>query len=259
MGLSYNTLLGANDDHLRDTLCEAYKRSLGHTARRLLGYKDITSRTHGQTIGALESGNNRKLICIPRGCFKSSLASVAYPIWLLMNNPNIRILIESELFTNSVSFLTEIKSHIVSPSFQAVFGDWMPTKDQVHKKGYSWTDSEITISPREKILKDPSIQVGGLGVTKIGRHVDVIIGDDYNSPENITTPEQRKKVIDRYQFNQSILEPGGIYVIIGTRYHEDDLIGWVIKNELGFKTLDEFKKAMNNKNEFEPKGFLGGR
>jgi len=140
-----------------------------------------------------------------------------------MNNPELRILIDSELFTNSKNFLREIKGHLASPSFMELFGDWR-TK--------TWNDHEIIIKPRKKNFKEPSITVGGIGTTKVGQHYDVIIGDDYNSPANSGTPEARKKVVDHYKYNTSILEVNGIYALIGTRYAEDDIIGWAIRNEL---------------------------
>ena len=181
-------------------------------------------------IRALESDTKRKLICVPRSTFKSSIASVAYPIWLLINNPDIRILIDSEVYTNSKNYLRQIKNFIQSDGFVQYFGNW--TTDV-------WNESEIIIKPRSKILKDPSIMVGGINTTKVGIHVDVIIGDDYNSPSNSESPEQRKKVIDHYQMNQSILETDGTYVIIGTRYSEGDLIGWIMENEFNLKNQEK--------------------
>jgi len=135
-------------------------------------------------------------------------------------------MIDSELYTNSKNFLREIKLHLQSAKFIDLFGDW--TTDV-------WNEAEIIIRPREKILKDPSIIASGIGTTKVGLHVDEIIADDYNSPSNSSTPEARKKVVEHYQYNQSILEVNGIYTIVGTRYAEDDIIGHVIKNELGFE------------------------
>lgn len=217
---------------LKEALRIAYRRSLFHTAKSLCGYKDITAKTHLRIVKNLEANTKRKIVCVPRGTFKSSIASVAYPIWLLINNPNLRILIDSELYGNSITYLREIKSHIQSEEFRLLFGDW---------KTDIWNESEIKISARTKILKEPSIIVGGIGTTKVGLHVDVVIADDYNSPSNSSSPEQRKKVIDHYQYNQSILEPDGIYAIIGTRYAEEDLIGWVLKHELGLDQLDKLK------------------
>lgn len=196
--------------------------SLFDLSINILGYKDITERTHGEIIDALEDENKRKLICVPRGCLKSSLACVAYPIYLLINNPNLRILIDSELYTNSATFLREIKLHIQSPIFRMLFGDW---------KTKVWNESEIIISKRTKSFKEATVTVGGIGTTKVGQHFDIIIGDDYNSPSNTNSPENAKKVIEHYKYNLSILEPTGTYVVIGTRYSSNDLIGHILENE----------------------------
>jgi hypothetical protein len=220
-------------EHPADAVAEAarlavsngYRRSLYLTAKTLLGYKDINRDTHGGIISALESPRARKLICVPRGCLKSTIACVAYPIWLLLRNPNLRILIDSELYTNSKNFLREIKAQLETPRMTSVFGTF--------KSDTNWNEGKITIRQRTIVKKEASITVGGVGTTKVGQHYDVIIGDDYNSNKNSLTPEGCEKVINHYRYNQSILEPDGTYVVIGTRYSENDLIGFILKNEIG--------------------------
>ena len=147
-------------------------------------------------------------------------------------------MLDSELYTNSKNFLREIKTHLGTAKFIDLFGDWSTD---------TWNESEIIIKPRTKILKDPSIMAAGVGTTKVGVHVDYIIGDDYNSPQNSNTPEGRKKVVDHYQYNTSILELDGEYVVVGTRYSEDDLIGHIIRNELGLD--NEEKLASMNRHQ----------
>lgn len=202
---------------------ESLKSSLFVLATAFIGYSDINQTTHGKMIDVLESQSKRKLICVPRGCLKSSLACVAYPIWQIVRNPNIRILIDSELYTNSKTFLREIKGHLVSPHFEHVFGKF---------KAEPWSESEIVISQRTQNKKEATITIGGIGTTKVGQHYDLIIGDDYNSPSNTNSPENAKKVVDHYRYNISILEPTGTYVIIGTRYSELDLIGHILSTEI---------------------------
>ena len=121
--------------------------------------------------------------------------------------------------------------HLESPHFIELFGYW---------KTDVWNQGEIVIKPRTKILKEASITAGGVGTTKVGQHFDLILGDDYNSPANSATPEGRQKVIDHYQYNRSILEVHGEYCIVGTRYSEDDLIGHIIRNELGLENETKF-------------------
>ena len=206
--------------------------SLFVVASCFLGYKDVTPSTHKPIIKALESPTTRKLVCVPRGSLKSSLACVAYPIWLLLNNPDLRILIDSELFSNSQTFLTEITGHLEGSQLPLIFGDFRTKK---------WNADEIVIKQRTKILKEPSITVGGVGTTRVGQHYDVIIGDDYNSPKNSNTPEKAQKVIDHYKYNLSILEPEGTYVIVGTRYSENDLIGYILREQLQVAGFPETK------------------
>lgn len=235
-------MLEADTQTLKLAVQKAYADSLWHTTKDLLQFKDLMPKTHLPIINALEAPTKRKLICVPRGTFKSSIASVAYPIWLLINNPDLRILIDSEIYTNSKNYLRQIKNFMISEQFMMIFGDWRTDV---------WNEGEIIIKPRTKILKDPSILAGGIGTTKVGHHYDVIIGDDYNSPSNSETFEQRKKVIDHYQMNQSILEPNGIYVVIGTRYSEGDLIGWILENELNLSGEKDLQLYDKNKGVYE--------
>ena len=174
---------------------------------------------------SLEDDSLRKLICVPRGTLKSSLCTIAYPIWLLLNNPNVRILIDTEIYSNSITYLREIKNVMSSEKFITLFGDL---------RSNNWNEGEITLSNRTKTFKEASITCGAIGTTKVGQHYDVIIADDYSSNRNCGSPEQRQKVIDHFKYNLSILEPDGTVVIVGTRYHEDDIIGFIIKKILGF-------------------------
>jgi hypothetical protein len=206
----------------KQPLIDASKASL-FVVTQLLGYKDVNLNTHGKIIQILENDVKRKLICVPRGCLKSSLGCIAYPIWLLLNNPNLRILIDSEVYTNSKNFLREIKAHLISSKFKTLFGEF---------ESNTWNEAEIIIKQRTMPRKEASITVSGIGATKVGQHYDVIIGDDYNSPNNTNTPDNAQKVIDHYKYNTSILEPEGIYVVIGTRYAETDLIGHILENEI---------------------------
>lgn len=215
-----------------------YRGSLYLTSKDLLGYRDITKFTHEGTIKALESDTKRKLIILPRGTFKSSICDVAYPIWRLIRNPNERILIDSELFGNSKTFLREIRAYLEDPKITQYFGDFKTNED--------WTQSSITIKQRTKPYKESSITCGGVGTTKVGQHYSIIIGDDYNSPANSDTSEGLAKVIRHYRFNQSILDPDGTMVIVGTRYASRDCIGFIMEEELGL-TPEEQKTGTYEK------------
>lgn len=206
------------------TLQELYKNSLYLTSRFLLGYQDINPHTHSDMVTALESVTPRKLIVMPRGTFKSSIASVAFPVWLLIRDPNERILIDSEIYGNSKNFLREIAAHYEGDAYRRVFGE---------TKGGTWNEGELTIRQRTRILKEASITASGIGAEKTSQHYTTIIMDDLNSQKNSGTREGREKVINHYRYNTALLEPGGVMVLVGTRYAADDAIGFCLSNEIG--------------------------
>ncbi len=195
-----------------------------------MGYKDLEWDVHGQFIRVLESSAPRKLLVMPRGTFKSTLGSVVYPIWRLLRNPDLTILLDSELYSNSKNFIREIKGHLASEKMTGTFGSQI---------GPKWDEGEIIIKSRQANRKEASITAGGLGTTRIGQHYDLIIGDDYNSPQNSETPEKCQKVIDHVRYNLNILNPGGEYLFIGTRYAERDVIGFFLKEILAEHKLAE--------------------
>ena len=220
--------LEARRSALVDKIADAYRNDLFLTCQDLLEYRDITRYTHGSIINALEAPTKRKLICVPRGCFKSSIGVVGYSIWSLLRNPNERILIDSEIYENSKNFIREIRAKLELPRMTTLFGNFR--SDQ-------WAEGSITVAQRTKILKESSITASGVGAGKTGQHYSIICMDDLNSPKNSQTPEQRQKVINHYKMNTSILEPNGTMVIIGTRYASDDAIGYILENEIYPKGL----------------------
>ncbi len=205
-------------------LRDKYNNSLFLTAKLLLGYRDITPYTHGDMIRAMEAPTKRKLIVMPRGTFKSSVGSVAYPIWLLNRNPNLRIMLDSEIYSNSKNFMREIKLHLESNALTEIYGEY--------KNKTVWNEGEATLNQRTVVHKEASITASGIGAEKTGQHYDVIIVDDLNSPKNSGTKENREKVIQHYRYLTSILEPTGTLVMIGTRYSDADAIAYILKNEI---------------------------
>jgi hypothetical protein len=212
---------------LIETIKDRYRNSLYLTCKDLLGYEDINKDTHLSMISSLQSETRRKLIIMPRGTFKSSIGVVGMCIWLLIRDPNERILIDSEVYTNSKNFLREIKARLSDKKMTTLFGEF--------KSDLAWTEGEIIISQRTEAHKEASITCGGIETIKVGQHYSTIIMDDCNSQNNSSTPEGCDKVWTHYRMNQAILDPGGRMIVIGTRYAASDLCGKILEIELGIK------------------------
>lgn len=183
-------------------------------------------------------GNTSLLLLLPRGTFKTSLVTIAYAIQRTLHDPNVRILLDSETFSKSKAFLAEIKGHMESNEefreiFKVIHGVY---PNEGRKKELLWSDSQINLACRNKPRKEPTFSCAGIDVTKNGMHYDIAICDDLHSEQNVTNKEQIDKVKDHWRLIYSLLDPGCPLIIIGTRWHFDDLYQLI---------LDEHREEFN--------------
>lgn len=172
----------------------------------------------------------KKLLMVPRGCFKSTIASVDFPLWASWHDPNIRIMIDSESMGTSKKFLAEQQGIIQDPVFKTLVCDdeGKPFLVPDTKVAGGLTEKTILWDRRTIPAKEKSIFCAGADTAETGSHPDIIIMDDLVSERNVSTPEQIEKVKQHYRFAFSLLEPGGILILIGTRYHMNDLYNDVL-------------------------------
>ncbi len=192
---------------------------------KVLGYKDL-NKVHYDLCSFLEEQCLSKLILMPRYSFKSSICTVGYSLWQLSKQPNTRVLIYSDASTKAEGFLTSVKSHIegnVKGSIFSTLFNWFP-KD----KNAKWNQSQIIIADRTTQYPEPSVDTGGTNTSFVGKHFDIIIFDDIVSDINTTTKEQMDKVEDCYKKALSLLKPGGIILMTGTRWNFGDLYGRIV-------------------------------
>ena len=170
-------------------------------------------------------GNNQLLLLLPRGTFKTSVVTIGFTLQYFLHDPNIRILLDSETYAKSKAFLAEIKGHLESNEkyrevFKTIHGVY---PNEGRKKELLWTDSKLNLACRNKPRKEPSLDCGGIDITKNSMHYDLIICDDLHSQTNVTNKEQIDNVKNHWKLSYSLLDPGKPMIIIGTRWHFDDL------------------------------------
>jgi predicted phage terminase large subunit-like protein len=171
------------------------------------------------------STQHKGLLLVPRGSFKSTVGTVAISIWLLARNPNARILISSHTWDAAKEWLQEIQTYLqVNEDLREFVGDWKTGSPE-------WSEHSIIIAKRTKALKESSIDTAGVNKAKTGGHYDFIINDDLHSEKNITTDRTRKSVRRYVQTEYPILEPGGIMLVIGTRWHGADVYGAMLQRD----------------------------
>lgn len=216
---------------------------------------------------AQKHGNIKKLIMLPRGTFKSTISTISLPVWLHWHDPNLRIMIDNESYKNSKKFLSETKGILTNNELLKNIvvdenGEFLLEPNYKIPGGF--TEDSIIYKKRTVPSKEPSLFCSGVDTAVTGMHPDVIIMDDLVSERNVTTDDQIAKVKQHYRFAYSLLEPGGILIVIGTRYHMNDLYSDIIEDDtfdviirpaidengklffpsrLGHKRLEELKKS----------------
>ncbi len=167
------------------------------------------------------------LLLAPVGHLKTTACTIAYPLFRLTEDHNMRILQVNEILDNAKGFLREIKGHLTqNEKFRERYGHWDLSAD-------AWTEERIQI-PRTEIRKEPSVAVASVLGTVVSQHPNLIVVDDPCSNRNTQTPHQRQKVITWFQKDLlPRLDDGGQIVVVMTRWHTEDIAGF-IKSDPGF-------------------------
>jgi len=187
-------------------------------SKRILSYEfDVIP--HRESCAFLADPKKlRKLFLAPRGAYKTSQMSQAYPIWRIVKNPNIRGLLDSVSLTNSENNNKVIERHLEhNQMLRFLYGDHSGNKSQ------KWNDSEFVSARRNNIsLKESTITTGSLGKIQIGPHYDLIVADDEHDKDNTKTVEQILNVKQHIRLLFGLLEPNGEIIIGGHRWNYND-------------------------------------
>ena len=215
----------------------------------VLNMEGISPVTHPEVLKM--RGTSKKLVMLPRNTFKSTVGNISLIPWLLWHNPNLRIMIDSETLSNAKLFLAGVKDLIDNNQTMRIIcvdkkGQYILEPNKRLAGGF--VEDQVILKARTRVgLKEPSIFCSGVDNAKTGMHMEVILMDDLVSERNVTTDSQIQKVEEHYKYSLSLLELGGLILVIGTRYHMADLYGSLI-NSGALDTL--LRPALNEKGEY---------
>ncbi len=213
-------------------------------SKGVLGYDWIVPHIHKPIIRDLvDERYNRKLIVLPRGWLKTTVCSICYPMWLSINDPNIRILLTQNSATNACKKLEVIGHQWERNSLlRALFPELLPQKSD------RWT-AESRCLHRSAPHPESTYEAAGTGVRVVSRHYDVIIEDDTVAPDVdelgvdsslAPTHGDVEKAIGWHRTNVLPLlnDPSsGKVLVVGTRWYDQDLIQWIKDNEPHYRVM----------------------
>lgn len=224
-------------------LRKAAEESLYLFAKGVLGFDWLDKDVHVPICDRLEDvTRNRKIIVLPRGWLKTTICSIAFPIWLSVKRPNIRVLITQNSHANACKKLSVIAQQWeTNPILRAMYPELLPNRSS------TWKADSLCLT-RTATFPESTYEAAGTSTKVVSRHYDVVIEDDTVAPdfdelgvESLApTHDDVQKAIGWHRTNVLPLlnNPStDLVLIVGTRWYDQDLIRWVMDNEPQYEVL----------------------
>tara|TARA_Y100000401_G_scaffold110341_1_gene107478 strand:- start:593 stop:2131 length:1539 start_codon:yes stop_codon:yes gene_type:complete len=175
----------------------------------------------------LEEGKIRRLmVFLPPRSSKSVICSKLFPAWYIGRNPEHEILTVSHSDQLSSDFGRSVRDVVNTEEFQKIF------------KGVSLR-SDVRAAGKWKTNQNGTYYAAGVRSQIAGRGAHIAILDDVMSEEDSISAAGRKYIKEWYPAGlRTRIMPNGAIVIINTRYHYDDLCGWLLKQQ---ENMSEFE------------------
>ncbi len=198
-----------------------------------------TPQLHTQIARWLEDCWDRRrtrlLLMVFRNAGKSTLVGL-FCAWLLMRNPDLRLLVVSA----EQSLATRMTRNI-----RRIIERHPMVKKLLPGRLTSWAADHLTVD-RDRDHRDPSVMARGIGANITGSRADVIVCDDVEVPRNSDTPAKRAELRERLNELSFVLSPGGTMLYIGTPHHYHSIYGREPLREYGEERpfLDGFERLV---------------
>ena len=170
-------------------------------------------------LEAVERGDIKRLaIFMPPRHGKSILTSEFFPAWYLGRNPKKFIICSTYGQELADDFGRKVRNQLQDPHYQELFPDVGLATDSSSMRRFNTSKGGVYYA------------VGaGSAITGRGAHL-LLIDDPIKGREDADSDAMRSNLLDWYRSTAyTRLMPGGSVVLIQTRWHEDDLAGWVLK------------------------------
>ena len=168
----------------------------------------------------LENGHIKRLMgFLPPRSSKSVLCSKLFPAWYIGRNPEHEIMTVSHSDQLASDFGRSVRDIVTTQEFQDIF------------KGVTLR-SDVRAAGKWKTNQNGTYYAAGVRSQIAGRGAHIAILDDVMSEEDSYSEAGRRYVKEWYPAGlRTRIMPNGAILIINTRYHYDDLCGWLLKQE----------------------------
>ena len=170
-------------------------------------------------LEAVERGEIKRLmIFMPPRHGKSFITSSIFPAWFLGRHPHYDVIFATYGQELSDDFGRRVRNFIAGPVHEAIFPNCGLSEDSTSVHRFNTTAGGAYFA----------VGRGG-SITGRGAHL-LLIDDPIKDHEEANSETVRKALHEWYaSVAYTRLMPGGAIIIIQTRWHEDDLAGWLLR------------------------------
>lgn len=169
--------------------------------------------------GVVDGSTKRLMVFLPPRSSKSVICSKLFPAWYIGNFGHHEIMSVSHSDQLASDFGRTVRDIVNTDRFQKIF------------RGISLR-SDVKAAGKWKTNKNGSYYAAGVRSQVAGRGAHVALLDDVMSEEDSFSEAGRRYIKEWYPAGlRTRIMPNGAIIIINTRYHYDDLCGWLLKQE----------------------------
>lgn len=161
----------------------------------------------------------RLMVFLPPRSSKSVICSKLFPAWYIGRNPSHEIMSVSHSDQLASDFGRSVRDLVNSDDFDRMF------------KGVKLR-ADVKAAGKWKTNRSGSYYAAGVKSQIAGRGAHVALLDDVMSEEDAISESGRRYIKEWYPAGlRTRVMPNGAIIIINTRYHHDDICGWLLKQE----------------------------
>ncbi|HTH15549.1 MAG TPA: phage terminase large subunit [Magnetospirillum sp.] len=151
-------------------------------------------------------GHQRDMLLMAfRSSGKSTIVGL-FCAWVLMGDPNLRIMVLAADFALAKKMVRNVKRIIERHPL---------TQGLKPPRREHWASDQFTVN-RPGELRDPSMVAKGIGANITGSRAEIIICDDVEVPNTCDTAPKRADLRERLGEIEYVLVPGGAQLYVGT-------------------------------------------
>jgi predicted phage terminase large subunit-like protein len=183
-------------------------------------------------------GIRKLMILMPRGWYKTTLISIAYPAWRGVRDTNVRVLLAQNTAKNATSKGSALGEAIVkSAALKLLFPEILPGGKE------KWSEDGRCLA-RSRPAAESTYEFAGTKTQVVSRHFNLVIEDDTVAPDKddlgedciLPSKEDVAQAIGWHKLVPPLLDEiiNDQNIVTGTRWYVKDLLSTVMETEKEF-------------------------